>query len=142
MEYIFAPVLTHDKLDYLQALIQDFLIEFKLLYPERPLTPKAHYLLHFSTWAKRYESTYVYCKFAIMCYICRCGPLVKNWCMRFEGKHRYFKKMAQTLGNFKNIAKTVAIRHQRYMCYKLTCCQFLVEPNTYGSGNILLRIQL
>ena len=59
--------------------------------------------------------------------------------MRFEGKHKYFKKMAQTyaLGNFKNIAKTVAIRHQRYMCYKLTCClKFLEEPTTYGSGNM------
>jgi len=64
----------------------------------------------------------------------RCGPLVKNWCMRFEGKHKYFKKIAQTLGNFKNIAKTVATRHQRYMCYKLTCCQFLEESNIHGSG--------
>ena len=53
MEYTFAPVLTIDKLDYLQTLIQDFLIEFKRLYPERPLTPKAHYLVHFSTWMKR-----------------------------------------------------------------------------------------
>ena len=60
--------------------------------------------------------------------------------VRFEGKHRYFKKMAQTLGNFKNIAKTVAIRHQCYMCYKLTCCQFLVEPNIYGSGNIAIML--
>ena len=57
--------------------------------------------------------------------------------MRFEGKHKYFKKMAQTLGNFKNIAKTVAIRHQRYMYYKLTCClKFLEEPTTYESGNM------
>jgi len=56
--------------------------------------------------------------------------------MRYEGKHKYFKKMAQTIGNFKNIAKTVAVRHQRFMCYKLTCClQFLGVPNTYGAGN-------
>ena len=44
--------------------------------------------------------------------------------------------MVQTIGNFKNIAKTVAVRHQRFMCYKLTCClQFLGVPNTYGAGN-------
>ena len=56
--------------------------------------------------------------------------------MRFEGKHKYFKKMAQTLGNFKNIAKTVAVRHQYYMCYKMTCSvQFLGTENVYGSGN-------
>lgn len=53
MEYIFAPILTLGKLDYLQILIEDFLVEFKRLYPERPLTPKAHYLIHFSQWMKR-----------------------------------------------------------------------------------------
>ena len=46
MEYTFAPVITTDKLDYLQMLIQDFLIEFTQLYPDRPLTPKMHYLAH------------------------------------------------------------------------------------------------
>ena len=31
---------------------------------------------------------------------------------RFEAKHQYFKKLAQTLGNFINISKTLANRHQ------------------------------
>ncbi len=42
------------------------------------------------------------------------------WCMRCEAKHRYFKQIAKVIGNFKNIAKTVAQRHQRYMCYVLS----------------------
>ena len=42
------------------------------------------------------------------------------WCMRYEAKHRYFKQIAKVIGNFKNIAKTVAQRHQRYMCYVLS----------------------
>lgn len=55
--------------------------------------------------------------------------------MRFEAKHKHFKKIAQTLNNFINIAKTLAYRHQRFMCYKMTCSvQFLQMPNTYGSG--------
>ena len=53
MEYTFAPVITTDKLDYLQMLIQDFLIEFTQLYPDRPLTPKMHYLVHMPSWMKR-----------------------------------------------------------------------------------------
>ena len=53
MEYTFAPVITTDKLDYLQMLIQDFLIEFTHLYPGRPLTPKMHYLVHMPSWMKR-----------------------------------------------------------------------------------------
>ena len=56
MEYIFAPVITTDKLDYLQMLIQDFLTEFTRLYPERPLTPKMHYLVHMPSWMKRLAS--------------------------------------------------------------------------------------
>ena len=67
----------------------------------------------------------------------RCGPLIRNWCMRFEAKHSYFKKMAQTLGSYKNIAKTVSTRHQYYMCYKMACSvKFLGVENTYGSGNV------
>ena len=40
--------------------------------------------------------------------------------MRFEAKHRYFKQVAKVIGNFKNIAKTLAYRHQRRMCYILS----------------------
>lgn len=49
MEYAFAPV----KLDYLQMLIQDYLIEFTQLYPDQRLSPKVHYLTHICVWVKR-----------------------------------------------------------------------------------------
>ena len=39
--------------------------------------------------------------------------------MRFEAKNSYFKRLAQSIGNFKNVCKTVAIRHQRLSCYNL-----------------------
>lgn len=55
--------------------------------------------------------------------------------MRYEAKNKYFKKIAVSLGNFKNIGKTVATRHQRYMCYKTTCGTFFGENTAYGSGN-------
>ena len=42
------------------------------------------------------------------------------WCMRYEAKHWYFKQIAEVTGNLNNIAKTVAQRHQRYMCYVLS----------------------
>ena len=52
------------------------------------------------------------------------GPMVCTWTMRYEGKLQFFKR-ASHLGNFKNIALTVAQRHQRWMCYQL------------ASGNLL-----
>lgn len=32
--------------------------------------------------------------------------------MRYEGKHKYFKSIAKNTNNFKNITKTMAMRHQ------------------------------
>ena len=65
----------------------------------------------------------------------RCGPLSQLWCMRFEAKHRYFKQVAKVIGNFKNIAKTLASRHQRYMCYVLSSPgRFLQDELEVGPG--------
>ena len=51
---------------------------------------------------------------------CRFGPPSRYWCMRFEAKHSYFKKLAHVVKNFKNIPKTLAERHQSRMCYELS----------------------
>ena len=59
MEFLFAPVITEDKVDYLQTLIEDYLVVFTDLYPERPLTPKMHYLIHMPSWIKRYVRSYI-----------------------------------------------------------------------------------
>jgi len=40
------------------------------------------------------------------------GPLIRHWVMRYEAKHHFFKKTATVTGNYKNVAKTLAIRHQ------------------------------
>ena len=55
MEYIFAPVTTVDKTVHMELLIEDFLSDFVQLYPERPLIPKMHYLVHVPMWTRRYE---------------------------------------------------------------------------------------
>lgn len=47
----------------------------------------------------------------------RYGPLNRVWCMRFEGKHNYFKDLAHRIKCFKNIPKTMASKHQQMMCY-------------------------
>ena len=63
-----------------------------------------------------------------ICHIFRFGPLSRLWCMRFEANNSYFKRLGQTIGNFKNIAKTLATRHQRLSCYHLSCN----EDDIYG----------
>lgn len=50
----------------------------------------------------------------------RCGPMTKYWCMRFEAKNSRFKDIANRIKNFKNIAKSLANRHQTWSCYMNT----------------------
>ncbi len=45
------------------------------------------------------------------------GPLSKHWTMRYEARHKYFKKLAQNIGNFINLPWTLAMRHQLLQCY-------------------------
>ena len=59
MDYVFAPVTTPDKADYVAMLVEDFLTEFKELYPERRLIPKMHYMIHMSSCMKRYVYTFL-----------------------------------------------------------------------------------
>ena len=71
----------------------------------------------------------------------RCGPLIRSWCMRYEAKNKYFKKIAGVLGNFKNIQKSVAFRHQRNMCHKMTCTHNFLEGTAaqYGNGKYSVK---
>ena len=54
MDEIFAPITTEERTKYISMIIEDFLEDFTVLYPERPLTPKMHYLVHVPTWTKWY----------------------------------------------------------------------------------------
>lgn len=78
-------------------------------------------IMYSMTWYKDFTVTFY-----------RFGPVKTMWCMRYEAKHHYFKKIARTIGNFKNIAKSVAFRHQRHICYVLS------EPDMFLKDRIEL----
>ena len=63
----------------------------------------------------------------------RLGPLTTSWCMRMEAKNSYFKNIARQ-GNFKNIALSVARRHQKLMCAILNDADFfgkmIIKPQS------------
>lgn len=46
MELMFAPLVRHDTPAYLQVLVEENLTEFTKLYPNHPVIPKMHYLIH------------------------------------------------------------------------------------------------
>lgn len=57
--------------------------------------------------------------------------MVRAWNMRNEAKLNIFKQTSR-LGNFKNIASSVANRHQRLFCYELSSSQLCVSHTACG----------
>lgn len=93
---VLSPMLTQGLCVYLKHLIVDHHKLFKKLYPQKKLLPKHHFLIHYPRCIQKI------------------GPVLHSWCMRYEGKHNFFKKQ---LKSFKNITKTLAKKHQNYMAH-------------------------
>lgn len=66
------------------------------LFPDINLRSKHHYIFH-------------YCKL-----ILEFGPLIKVWTMRFESKHRFFKRTIRNLLNFINVVKSLSEKHELF----------------------------
>ena len=92
------------------------------MYPYARILPKRHYLVHLPT--------------QIMMF----GPLIHSWCMKFEGKHLYFKTLARAIENFKNLPLLLA---QRHLCMEsVTSIQINDERpvlNALSSDEIIYR---
>ena len=140
VDYICAPESSLGIAGHLRSMIAEHHSNFKQLYPHRPLTPKFHYMIHMPLWIVRYVSYNVFAAHIILMMF-RHGPLIRMWCMRYEAKHRYFKRWSNIMGNFKNIAKTLAMHHQKYICYHLLKSEnssFLSSPPLVGPGKFTL----
>ena len=57
----------------------------------------------------------------------RFGPLIHSWTMRQEAKLSFVKRVSRS-GNYKNVAKTVARRHQFWMCYQMQLNPSMLTP--------------
>lgn len=118
MSFIFAPAIHKDTTHYLQSIIEDHLELFCQLFPEERVKPKQHYLLHYPRCIRKV------------------GPLLKFWCMRFEAKHNFFRRLSHIVSNFKNICKTMAYRHQLFMCYKFYAKCHVQKSLEVGNGYV------
>ena len=99
VELVTSPCISTHQVAYLNELTEDYVDMRARLFPNKSLKPKHHYLLHYAEL------------------ICKFGPLIRVWAMRFESKHTYFKKCARQLRNFKNLPATLAERHQLLQAY-------------------------
>jgi len=74
------------------------------------------------------------------------GPPIRSWAMRFEAKHAYFKNMARTIKNFKNLPFFLAQRHQsmesatslQIDSESIDSGTIVPDDVTFGKGKLLL----
>ena len=105
-----SPICSPDTIAYLRVLIEEKLQTFKVVYPHDKLLPKHHYMLHYPAQIERL------------------GPLIQCWTMRQESKLSFVKKVSR-LSNYKNICKTVAKKHNFWMCYQFHKDPHLLTPS-------------
>lgn len=113
---VFSPVVSVGLCVFLKQLVIDHHDLFKTLYPDRPLTPKHHFMTHY--WR-------IMIKF---------GPLLKLWCMRFESKHGPLKRHAHVVCNFINISKTLAYKMQVQSMYNWKFGNPLIKKMTVSNS--------
>ena len=101
---------TDDTIQYMASKILDHRQLLQEVFPNLRLRPKHHYIEHYP--------------FLIKCF----GTLVHLWTMRFEGKHKVFKKIVRDTHNYKNVLKTLAERHQNMMAFYLSSQRFFKPP--------------
>ena len=93
-----APALSADTVAYLEILIEEHHQQFTKLYPDKSITPKMHFMVHYPQQILNY------------------GPLIYAWTMRHEAKLRIIKR-AVRVSNFKNVCQSVAKRHQHLLSF-------------------------
>lgn len=108
-----SPSISEAEICMLESIIDEFLTSFKVCFSRR-ITPKMHFLVHYPRQIRLL------------------GPLAPFWCMRYEAKHSYFKRLSHSIGNFINLPWTLAMRHQQLQCKVL---------HTAGSNFLTVNIE-
>ena len=110
-----APILSADSAAYLEILVEEHHTLFKIVYPGVSITPKMHFMIHFSQQILKF------------------GPLIQAGTMRHEAKLRIIKRAAR-VSNLKNVCQTAAKRHQHLLCFYIHSNQLLNTPIKEGTA--------
>lgn len=86
--------LSVNQIALLKYLICEYLVQRQNVFPDAPMRPKHHYMLHYPFLIRQF------------------GPLRHYWTLRFESKHQYFKKIVKHSTNYKNVLFSLCHKHQ------------------------------
>lgn len=106
VELALSTHFSDDTVDFLNCKISDHRALLKEVFPNFVLRPKHHYMEHYPQLIRMY------------------GPLRNLWTIRFEGKHKFFKKVIRDAQNFKNVPLMLAKKHQMAIAYHMDAGSF------------------
>lgn len=112
---------TEESVHFLDCKVSEHRELLQDTFPNFRLRPKHHFVEHYSQMIRAF------------------GPLSDVWTMRFEGKHKFFKEVIRKAHNFRNVALTLAVKHQKMMVYYLDSSSFfkaVVEMDKVTSSSI------
>ncbi len=101
VELVMSPTHMDESIGHLDSLIAEHRLRFFSVFPQGKLIPKHHFLEHYPQLIKEF------------------GPLVSLWTMRFEAKHRFFKRIVRHASCFRNILMSMAKKHHSMIAYHL-----------------------
>jgi hypothetical protein len=122
-DIIFAPVINVSLTHYLEEIISSHHALFRELFPNSPLIPKQHFLIHYPSKIRKL------------------GPCVQYWSMRFESKHASAKEFCRVTHNFQNICKSIAWQQQIRLCTDWMSIQYISAVDV-GTGSAVLPCTL
>lgn len=93
-QIVYSEVITENMLKELEKCVSEHLKLIKKLFKVE-LIPKHHFMLHYANIIRKV------------------GPLVHMSMIRFDAKHTQLKKIVRNTNNFRNINKTLAVKHQQ-----------------------------
>lgn len=118
LDIILASSITDSELKLLKLLVTEHHQLYVQLFGES-LKPKHHFMVHYA------HATQII------------GPLRWVWGMRFESKHGQAKKTAHVICNFRNICRSLAVKHQLKVCYRLFANESLCDELVVGTGSVI-----
>lgn len=99
VEFSVSPKLSFGQVMYMKTIIDEYLEDRKILFPNDNLKPKHHFIHHYPELMFHF------------------GPLIKVWTLRFESKHSFFKNVARRSQNYINLTYTLSMKHQLLQAY-------------------------
>jgi hypothetical protein len=106
VELALSSHFSDDTVEFLNWKISEHRALLQEVFPNFVLRPKHHYLEHYPQLIRTY------------------GPLRNLWTIRFEGKHKFFKKVIRDAHNFKNVPLMLAKKHQMAIAYHMDASSF------------------